>query len=637
MAKQKQVAVEEVVCPESGKIYLAPCQVRCPLKMNIQRSHTTISQLTIEPDKEQLIEIGNELFEQNPLFPIICGNICGLCEEECNYKDETGAIRRRKIIWPLAKVYLKHIEKMQSFPKPTKEKVAIIGGGPAGITCAYELSKKGYSVTIFDKNPDLGGALRYIPKYRLPSKILDSLLDNIIRIANINVKKEVLVGRDIKSLDDLKKDGYKAIFMATGTPNPRNLPLQEKNLEIEKILKKLDDGDDSHGVKFGLNLLYEVDRGDVPLDLYKGKKVIVVGGGNVAFDVARTARRLGGKVTVMCLECADKSSIDGIPADVEEIEGAEQEGIKIIYSSGVYSIETKNGNFKKIKTVLCKSVFTKDGNFCPEFDTCKIDYLEGDVLLITIGQGPDRDIYQEENLLNTKGRLDIDPVTLMSNKIKGIFIGGDVKKIGFASESMRDGVTAAESIDLYIRKKDMKKGRKEKEYEEAETPYRLFYKDQPEIIWKPAKDRINFEPFEKDYAWEEVVAEATRCLYCGPCLSCKGCVFLDYQSEIPDIKIDENACSGCAVCIGLCPYDALSLTNDKEHPIAEIDVRKCKRCGVCVTACPSNAIIIKDDIKDSILNIDKIERVKIKNEKENKIDKELKSEGILEKIKNFFT
>jgi len=637
MAKQKQVAVEEVVCSESGKIYLAPCQVRCPLKMNIQRSHTTISQLTIEPDKEQLIEIGNELFEQNPLFPIICGNICGLCEEECNYKDETGAIRRRKIIWPLAKVYLKHIEKMQSFPKPTKEKVAIIGGGPAGITCAYELSKKGYSVTIFDKNPDLGGALRYIPKYRLPSKILDSLLDNIIRIANINVKKEVLVGRDIKSLDDLKKDGYKAIFMATGTPNPRNLPLQEKNLEIEKILKKLDDGDDSHGVKFGLNLLYEVDRGDVPLDLYKGKKVIVVGGGNVAFDVARTARRLGGKVTVMCLECADKSSIDGIPADVEEIEGAEQEGIKIIYSSGVYSIETKNGNFKKIKTVLCKSVFTKDGNFCPEFDTCKIDYLEGDVLLITIGQGPDRDIYQEENLLNTKGRLDIDPVTLMSNKIKGIFIGGDVKKIGFASESMRDGVTAAESIDLYIRKKDMKKGRKEKEYEEAETPYRLFYKDQPEIIWKPAKDRINFEPFEKDYAWEEVVAEATRCLYCGPCVSCKGCVFLDYQSEIPDIKIDENACSGCAVCIGLCPYDALSLTNDKEHPIAEIDVRKCKRCGVCVTACPSNAIIIKDDIKDSILNIDKIERVKIKNEKENKIDKELKSEGILEKIKNFFT
>ena len=637
MAKQKQVAVEEVVCSESGKIYLAPCQVRCPLKMNIQRSHTTISQLTIEPDKEQLIEIGNELFEQNPLFPIICGNICGLCEEECNYKDETGAIRRRKIIWPLAKVYLKHIEKMQSFPKPTKEKVAIIGGGPAGITCAYELSKKGYSVTIFDKNPDLGGALRYIPKYRLPSKILDSLLDNIIRIANINVKKEVLVGRDIKSLDDLKKDGYKAIFMATGTPNPRNLPLQEKNLEIEKILKKLDDGDDSHGVKFGLNLLYEVDRGDVPLDLYKGKKVIVVGGGNVAFDVARTARRLGGKVTVMCLECADKSSIDGIPADVEEIEGAEQEGIKIIYSSGVYSIETKNGNFKKIKTVLCKSVFTKDGNFCPEFDTCKIDYLEGDVLLITIGQGPDRDIYQEEHLLNTKGRLDIDPVTLMSNKIKGIFIGGDVKKIGFASESMRDGVTAAESIDLYIRKKDMKKGRKEKEYEEAETPYRLFYKDQPEIIWKPAKDRINFEPFEKDYAWEEVVAEATRCLYCGPCVSCKGCVFLDYQSEIPDIKIDENACSGCAVCIGLCPYDALSLTNDKEHPIAEIDVRKCKRCGVCVTACPSNAIIIKDDIKDSILNIDKIERVKIKNEKENKIDKELKSEGILEKIKNFFT
>ena len=597
---QKSV-VEEVISPESGKIYLAPCQVRCPLKMNIQRSHTAISQLSYNPDEKELINIGNELFEKNPLFPIICGNICGLCEEECNYKDETGSIRRRKIVWPVAKVYLKYLEKMPKLPAPNKDKIAVVGGGPGGLMCAYELSKRGYSVTIFDRNSELGGALRYIPKYRLPTKILNSLIENVVRIANINIKTEISIGKEGKSIDDLKNEGFKAVFMATGTPNPRGIPLQEKNPEVDDIMQKLSQGDESHGIKYGLNLLYQVDRGDISLDLYKGKKVIVVGGGNVAFDVARTARRLGGKVTLMCLECEDKTCKDGIPADVEEIVGAEEEGIDIIYSRGVYGIETKNGMFNKLKTVVCKSVFTNDGRFSPEFDTCKIEHLKADVLLITIGQGPDKNIYHDEGLLNDQGRLDVDPVTLMCNSKKGVFIGGDVLKIGFASEAMRDGTTAAETIDRYLNGKEIKKGL-EHDYVEAETPHRLIYKEQPKIIWKPVNERMNFEPFEKDYSWEEVNAEATRCLYCGPCKSCKGCVFLDYQKEIPDIVVDEDKCSGCAVCISMCPYDALKLKKINDRSVLEIDDLKCKRCGSCVTACPSNAITIKDDFNLKTLN-----------------------------------
>ena len=603
-----QSAIEIVTCPESGKVYFPPCQVRCPLDEDIQRNHAMIAHFSKDQKeaKDLMLEIGHDLFNQNPLFPIICGNICGLCEEECNYKDETGAIRRRKIIWPIGKLYLEYLKTAPKLPAPTKDKVAIIGGGPSGIMCAYELSKKGYKTTIIDKNLELGGALRYIPKYRLPTKILNSLLENIVRIANIKVKTGIAIGKDGKSLDDLKKEGYKAIFMATGTPNPRGLPLQEKNPKVEDILQKLSQGDESHGIKYGLNLLYQVDRGDISLDIYKGKKIVVVGGGNVAFDVARTARRLGGKVTLMCLECADKSCKDGIPADVEEIEGAEEEGIKIVYSRGVYGIETKDGMFKKVKTVVCKSVFTKEGRFSPEFDTCKIDFIEGDVLLVTIGQGPDKNIYQDEGLLNDKGRLDIDPVTLMSNRKKGVFIGGDVIKIGFASEAMRDGLIASESIDRFLSGKDLKKDRKPVEYEPAETPFRGVYKDQPEITLKPVKDRMNFEPFEKDYTWEEVLEEAGRCLYCGPCKSCKGCVALGLVDEIADIVVDEDICSGCAVCIGLCPYGAISLKKGKDHPVIEIDDLKCKRCGVCVTACPCNAIKIKDDLADKIANIGKI-------------------------------
>ena len=188
MSKQIQVAVEEVICPANGKIYLPPCQVRCPLKMNIQRSHTAVSQLSVKPDEKFLIKIGKEMFEQNPLFPILCGNVCGLCEEDCNYKDETGSIRRRKIIWPVGKVFLKYLDKIPKFPAQTKGKVAVVGGGPGGLICAYELSKRGYAVTIFERNSKLGGALRYIPKYRLPNKTLNSLFDNVVRIANIKVK-----------------------------------------------------------------------------------------------------------------------------------------------------------------------------------------------------------------------------------------------------------------------------------------------------------------------------------------------------------------------------------------------------------------------------------------------------------------
>ena len=600
---KKEAIVEEVVCPDNGNIYLAPCEIRCPLDENIQRTHSMISMLNpdIKKAKDLMMEIGHEIFEQNPLFPILCGNICGLCEEECNYKDKTGAIRRRKIIQPIGNLYMDYLKKAPKLPAPKKGKVAIVGSGPAGIMCAFDLSKRGYKVTIFERKQVLGGALRYIPKYRLPTEQLDSLIDNIIRIGNIDVKTEADIGPKGKSLDQLKKEGFKAVFMAPGTPNPRILSIESETPEFKDLIQKLVDGDDTKGVRFGLNLLYIVDRGDAPLDLYKGKKVIVIGGGNVAFDVARTARRLGGDITVMCLENDDKSTQDGIPADVEEIEGAEEEGIKIVYSRGVDGVVMKNDRFKSVKTLRCTSVYEENGAFNPKFDHDDVKYLEGDVLLITIGQAPERALFDKEDLLNERGRLDIDQLTLMSNKKKGIFIGGDVKRVGFASEAMRDGSIAAESIDRFIQGKDLKAGRPEKEYETASIPFRIVYKDQPGIKWSLPEERINFKPFEKEYKWEEVLAEAKRCLCCGPCLGCKACVELGIQKEIPEIIIDEEFCSGCGVCVHICTYDALEMKDKEGKTIAELDILKCKRCGVCVSACPTGCITIKDDLKQRII------------------------------------
>ncbi|MCJ7669221.1 MAG: FAD-dependent oxidoreductase, partial [Dehalococcoidia bacterium] len=512
--------VEEVIDEASGKVYLPPCQVRCPLKIDIQRNHVMISCLSLDEEEasRQILKIGDEVYDENPLFPILCSYVCGLCEKECNYEDQTGAVRRKLLLRFIADHYLPYLETKPSYAAPTREKVAVIGGGPASLMCAYTLSRQGYRVTIVERSSKLGGALRWIPKYRLPEDIMDATLNNLVRIAHIDVKLGLKMGDGEKTLDELRKEGYQAIFIATGTPSPRPLSFEGKVVA----------GADLDGVMFGLNLLSDVSQKKVRPRLFEGKRVIVIGGGNVAFDAARTARRLGGKITLVCLECEDKSSKDGIPADVEEIEGATEEGIKIVYSRGVEEIIGEDGKFRKIKCPRCTSVYDQMGyiGFNPKFDKSDVIYLEGDVLLVTIGQGAERKFFQQEDLLDERGRIDVDSLTLMSNRKKGIFIGGDVRRIGFASEAMREGIIAAESIDRYLKGEDLKKGR-ERDYEKAAIPRATDYKSQPELKWLPAKRRINFKPFEKGLTLEQAVEEAGRCLYCGPCKSCKACVMLE--------------------------------------------------------------------------------------------------------------
>jgi len=585
---------EEVIDEASGEVYLPPCQVRCPLKVDIQRNHVMISclPLDIEAASSQILKIGDEVYDKNPLFPILCSYICGLCEKECNYKDETGAVRRKLLMRFIAEHYLPYLEMKPSFATPTREKVAVIGGGPAGLMCAYTLSKNGYRTTIMERSSELGGALRLIPKYRLPEDIMNATLNNLIRIAHIDVKLGIRMGDDEKTLDELSKEGYQAVFIATGTPSPRPLSFEGKVVA----------GGDLEGVMFGLNLLSDVNLKKVRPRLFERKRVIVIGGGNVAFDAARTARRLGGKVTLVCLENEDKCSKDGIPADVEEIEEATDEGIKIVYSRGVEEIIGRDGKFKKIKCPRCTSVYDQMGyiGFNPKFDKSDVIYLEGDVLLVTIGQGSERKFFQGEGLVDERGRIDADPVTLMSNRKEGIFIGGDVRRIGFASEAMREGMIAAESIDRYLKGEDLKAGR-EREYEKADIPRGTDYKPQPELICLPAEERLNFEPFEKGFTLEEAVEEASRCLCCGPCKSCKACVMLGLQLEIPKIEVNRDICSGCGVCVLLCSYDAIKLEKSGDVAVAVINDRRCKRCGVCVAACPSAAISLEHCIDKDIM------------------------------------
>ena len=559
--------------------FLPPCQVQCPINEDIQRTNVLISLL---PDdlglaRDGILQIGDYLYEKNPLFTV-CGYVCGLCELECNYQTKSGAIRRRLLKRFISDTYTHHLSQKEEFNLVKhKENIAVVGGGPGGLMCAYDLSKRGYRVTIFEASDRLGGALWLIPQYRLPERVLTSAIDNLIRIAGIDVKYNANVGEGKLTLEKLRNDGYKAVFIAKGTPAPRVLTFGREKVEDQSL----------SGVMYGTTFLYEVSHGEIKPNHFVNQKVLVIGGGNVAFDVARSARRLGGETTIICLECEDKNSKDHIPADWEEIRGGWEEGIRIIYSRGVSKIIGKSERMTKIECPRCTSVFDETG-FNPQFDVSDTITLEGNILIVTVGQGPDRASLQADNLLDEKGRLAVDTLTLQSLNKEWIFIGGDLRRIGFMADAMRDGMTAAESIERYLGKLDMKAGRK-REYEAQDIPRRSYYQSEPEVLWIPPEKRMHFQLFERGFTLLEAIEEARRCLTCGPCVSCKACLSIGIQESLCNVEVNKDRCCGCGICVSVCNYDAAQSKDIETKRISTTDTFKCKSCGMCIVACPSNA------------------------------------------------
>jgi len=579
---------------EAVKQFLPPCQIKCPINEDIQRTNVLISLLPedLNQAREGIIQISEYLYSRNPFFNI-CGYICGLCELECNYKNKGGSVRRRLLKRFLSDVYTDYLKQKEEFDiVKDKENVAIIGGGPGGLMCAYALSKKGYRVTIFEASNRLGGALWLIPFYRLPEEVLKTTVDNLVRIAGIEVKFGAKLGEGKLTIERLKNEGFKAVFLAKGTPYPRVLTFDGEVVE----------GQDLSGVMYGHTLLYEVSHGNIASNYFKGKKLIVIGGGNVAFDVARTAKRLGGDVTVVCLESEDKSLKDGIPADEEEISAAWEEGLRIIYSRGVKKIIGEHGKFKGIDCPKCTSVFDEKG-FNPKFDCADCIDLHGDMLIITVGQVPDRAFLQREGLVDERGRLVVDPVTLQSVRKEQVFIGGDVRRIGFMVEAMKEGMVAADSIERYLRGLDMREGRK-RDYEGYGIPLRSSYKPETEVVWIPPEKRMHFQLFERGLTLEEARAEAKRCITCGPCASCKACISIGFEKSLYAVEVDRGRCSGCGICVYACNYNAAHLVDTEGRILSATDMFRCKSCGMCVVACPSDARrLVEDDTEKRIAKV----------------------------------
>jgi NADPH-dependent glutamate synthase beta subunit-like oxidoreductase/coenzyme F420-reducing hydrogenase delta subunit/NAD-dependent dihydropyrimidine dehydrogenase PreA subunit len=585
----------------AAKQYLPPCEIRCPIHEDIQRTNVLISLLPLveKEARDGAIQIGDYLFETNPLFAV-CGYICGLCERDCNYAAVGGSVKRRLLKRFLSDTYTSYLNTKEPFNiTKDKEKVAVIGGGPAGLLCAWELSKHGYDVTIFESQQKLGGAVRWIPQYRLPKEVLDAAVDNIIRIGGINIELGHTITGD-NPLQELKNKGFKAFFVASGTNLARPLTFGTERVSWQ----------DLDNIQYGLTFLQDVLDGKIPLDYFKGKKVIVIGGGNVAFDAARTAYRLGGDVTVVCLETWDKSHRDGIPADHEEIEGAQQEGLRIEYQRGVRSIAGSKGKFKKIECPKCIGVFDDKG-FNPRFDTSDVIEIEGDYLLITIGQMWDRSLLEKLGLFDERGRLAVDPLTLQSLTKPEVFVGGDLRRIGFMADAMADGKQAAESIDKYLRSEILERWLIR--YEPSERPHKSMYQPETTVKWTPLTERKTFDMYELGFTLEEAAQEARRCLECGPCMSCKACVTSGVQEYLPTVQVDAGLCSGCGVCVTACNYDTAHLIEVMEtmgrrtvgtRLVSFSDPLKCKACGQCVSACPSGARALVPDILVHTYKID---------------------------------
>ncbi len=576
--------------------FLPPCQIKCPIHEDIQRTNVLISLLPIDPVKarDAILEIGDYLFDRNPFFSV-CAYVCGICELGCTYAGTGGAIRRRLLKRFIAENYRDRLKETTPFARTDATgRVAVIGAGPAGLMAAFELARRGYDTTLFEASDRPGGALSLIPHYRLPQEVLSDSIDAIVRVAGITLLLNSPLGEKGFDLDLLREQGFSAIFIASGSPSPRILTYDRIEVSGQRL----------PGVMYGHTFLYELAHNAVPEGYLNGCRVIIAGGGNVAFDAARSARRLGAETRLVCLECADRGSRDGILAEPQEVKGAMEEGVQIIFSRGISAINEMNGVFRSVVAPRCIGVFDDNG-FNPRFNLDDTMEITGDILIIAVGQGPERIFLQHEGLLDDRGKLAADPLTLESSRQRGVFIGGDMLRIGFMVDAMRDGLEAAESIDRYIRGIDLRSGR-QRDYASPPPPIRHQYRAEPDLVWIPPIERIDFNLFEQGFSLPEAIAEAKRCLECGPCVSCKACIVAGIQDDLPRLETDEERCSGCGICITACPYGAASLTKADNGLISSSDELLCRGCGLCVAACPAAARrLAKENTKvrfDEIVN-----------------------------------
>ncbi|AIU69684.1 glutamate synthase [Thermococcus eurythermalis] len=564
VVSMRKTALELILSNHYGDC-IGPCQDACPAHSDVQGY---LALIAMGKYHEAV-----KLMKEKYILPAVLGRVCpAFCEDACrrNLVDEPLAIRQLKRF--AADYDLEHGPWMPEIPPSTGKRIAVVGGGPAGLACAYYLRLKGHEVTIIEAMPELGGMMRYgIPPYRLPKDVLDRDIATVIN-TGIEVKTNTALGRDV-SLEELR-ERYDAVFLGVGAWRSRKMGIPGEELE---------------GVMHGIEFLRKVNMGE---KVELGERVIVVGGGNTAMDVARTALRLGAKVTVVY-----RRSKAEMPANEREVEEAMEEGVEFMFLTNPVKI-IGDGKVEEVELVKMRlGEPDSSGRRRPIPIEGSEFRVKADNVILAIGQYCDEEFLKSLGIEARRGKALVDEVTLQTS-VPGVFAGGDlVLGPSTVIESIATGRRAAIMIDLYLKGK-LEKAKAvltepEKHIEEVlsdDDLYNVLFDLRPYNHWKrvtekdyehverkprakvklldPEKRKRTFEEVEPALTEEQVLEEAKRCMSCG-CMEVFRCKLREYATLY---NARQDAFEG----------EGNKFEIDESHPWVTLDNNKCVLCGQCV-------------------------------------------------------
>ena len=521
-----------------------PCQAACPVRTDTREYVNLIAWGRYEEALQVIRKV-------NP-FPSVCGRIC---QHPCEAKCRRGALDAAVALKEL-KRFVTEIETapdaVPEAPPVTRGKVAVVGAGPAGLTAAQDLREMGYGVTVIERLAHPGGMLNLVPKYRLPERVLRKDVEAILA-RGIELKCNCEIGRDVH-LSDLQADGFQAVIVCAGLSRSRGLALP--GFGAERFVA-------------AIPLMMDVWAGNpVPV----GRKALVIGGGNVAVDVARTLRRLGAEqVTMACIE-----SHAEIPASEEEIAAATEEGIHLMPSWAPKRVLKRDGRVAGLELMRVTRVFDDKKRFSPQYDPAHVKAVAADMVVLTIGQAGDTSWTLGSAVkLDRRGRIVADR-DLHSTSEPRVFLAGEVLNgPGSAIQAIADGRRAAAIVDQFLRTGLLKSPPPEDRAVVGEFPKeahdKLHRLDRMPMRQVSGPERLaGFQEHELGYDEAAALTEAGRCLNCGA-----------------GPTIDEVKCASCLACFRLCPLDGVKI---QKKMVAAPET--CQACGLCAAECPQGAITI---------------------------------------------
>ena len=514
----------KINCYETGT---SPCKTACPAHLAVQ------GYIKMAAEGRYLDAL--KLIKQDNPFPAVCGAICNRrCEDACTRGtvDQAVAIDEIKKFIAEQELHEEHryvplCENHEG--KQFEQKIAVIGAGPAGMSAAYYLRTKGYPVTVFEKAERPGGMLlNGIPTFRLEKSVIEAEID-VLRQMDVEFRCGVEVGRDI-TIPQLREEGYRAFYVAIGAQGGRKAGVP---------------GEDADGVETGVEFLYRINLAERRAEL--SGRTVVIGGGNVAIDVAKTALRSGSEsVSMYCLESPEE-----MPAAADEVAEAREEGVTVWNGWGPKEILTEGGKVTGIVLKKCTSVFNAEGRFAPVYDENECMTVPCENVLLSIGQsiqwgGLLKDTAVE---FNPNGTAKADPVTYQTAE-PDIFVGGDVYTgPKFAIDAIAAGKQGCESIHRFVHEgHSLTLGRDLRQFTELDKDdvvLEEFDNAKRQIPGRKAGTaKESFRDLRSTFTEEQVKIEAARCLGCGATV------------------VDENKCIGCGLCTTRCEFDAIHLSRD---------------------------------------------------------------------------